>query len=145
MLGVAGLIVTLGGVGIHFGAEMRSVGDYPYTLALDDPHFMEVSHFNPRFSPIAEHWRMLTANTAVHLRGAHPVIGRAGAVDPRLGISAADQQALLGAIDVWWLYALYAGLPALPLALAAVALLAAAGLAARRAWQAACSEEARAG
>ena len=126
VLGLAGLVVTLGGVGIHYGAEMRAVGDYPYTLALDDPHFMEASHFNPRFSPIAVHWRMLGENAAMHLRGDLPALGAGGAVDPRLGISAADQQALLRAIDVWWLYARYAGLPAWPLALAALALAAAA-------------------
>lgn len=126
VLGFAGLLVTIGGVGIHFGAEMRAVGDYPYTLALDDPHFMEASHFNPRFSPIGAHWRMLAQNLAAHVRGDAPVIGGSGAVDPRLGISAADQQALLGAIDVWWLYAGYAGLPAVPLAAAAIALLVAA-------------------
>jgi len=52
-----------------------------------------------------------------------------------VGISAGDQQALLKAIDVWWLYARYAGLPWPPLVLAALALLAgalAAGAAALR-------------
>jgi len=125
-LGVAGLFVTIGGVGIHYGAEMRAVGDYPYTLPLGDPRFMESSHFNPRFSPIAVHWMMLADNAAMHLRGDLPVLGGGGPPDPRLGIPAADQQALLRAIDVWWLYARYAGLPALPLALGAVALAAAA-------------------
>lgn len=122
VLGLAGLVVTLGGVGIHYGAEMRAVGDYPYTRALEDPHFMEASHFNPRFSPIAMHWRMLGQNAAMHLRGDLPALGAGGAVDPRLGISPADQQALLRAIDVWWLYARYAGLPAAPLAFGALAL-----------------------
>jgi hypothetical protein len=122
VLGMAGLVVTLGGVGIHFGAEMRAVGDYPYTLALEDPHFMEASHFNPRFSPIVVHWRMLADNAASHLRGDLPALGSSGPVDPRLGISASDQVALLRAIDVWWLYARYAGLPKVPLAAAALAL-----------------------
>jgi len=139
-LGLLGLVVTLGGVGIHFGAEMREVGDYPYTRALDDPHFMEASHFNPRFSPIALHWRMLARNVAGHLRGEAPRLGHAGAADPRLGISAADQQALLGAIDVWWLYARYAGLPGVPLAIAALALLAATIAAAAAALRAAAAE-----
>lgn len=135
-LGCAGLVVTLGGVGIHFGAEMRAVGDYPYTLALDDPHFMEASHFNPRFSPIGVHWRMLGDNVASHLRGEVPRLGAGGPVDPRLGISAEDQHALLRAIDVWWLYARYAGLPALPLAAAALLLAAAAAWAIARAFAA---------
>ena len=121
-LGLAGLLVTVGGVGIHFGAEMRAVGDYPYTLALEDPHFMEASHFNPRFSPIVVHWRMLAQNAASHLRGDLPALGNDGTPDPRLGISPADQAAMLRAIDVWWLYARYAGLPMAPLAVAVLAL-----------------------
>ncbi len=125
-LGLAGLVGTLGGVGIYYGAEMRAVGDYPYTLPLDHPHFMEASHFNPRFSPLLVHWQLLADNVGAHLRGEAPVLGAGGAVDPRLGISTGDQQALLKAIDVWWLYARYAGLPWPPLAAVALALLAAA-------------------
>jgi len=131
-LGIVGLVVTVGGVGIHYGAEMRFVGDYPYTRALDDPRFMEASHFNPRFSPIAVNLRMLADNTMAHLRGDLPVLGTGGPLDPRLGISAADQHALLRAIDVWWLYARYAGVPWVPLA--AAALLLAAGTAAAALW-----------
>ena len=123
-LAIAGLVVTLGGVGIYFGAEMRETGDYPYTLALDDPHFMEASHWNPRYSPIAVHWRMLARNTGEHLTGAAPVLAKTGTVDPRTGITHDDEQALLHAIDVWWLYAGYAGVPKLPLGLAAIVLLA---------------------
>lgn len=143
-LGIAGLLVTLGGVGIHYGAEMRAVGDYPYTLALDDPRFMEASHFNPRFSPIAVHWKMLADNVASHLRGDLPALGAGGPVDPRLGISPLDQAALLRAIDVWWLYARYAGVPALPLAVAALALAAAAVAAAVAALRALADEGRRA-
>jgi hypothetical protein len=135
-LSVAGLLVTLGGVGIYFGAEMREAGDYPYTLALDDPHFMEASHWNPRFSPIAGHWRMLARNVGEHVRGAAPVLMEKGAVDPRTGITHEEEQALLHAIDVWWLYAGYAGIPKLPLALAALVLFAGATWAWGRAWNA---------
>lgn len=143
-LAVAGLVVTLGGVAVYYGAEMRKVGDYPYTLALDDPRFMESSHFNPRYTPIVEHWRMLADDVVAHARGAWPRIGAAGTADPRLGVSVADQQALVDAIDVWWMYARYAGLPAAPLALAALALLAAAAAAVIAA-RGAAREEARAG
>jgi hypothetical protein len=127
LLGAAGLCVTLGGVGIYFGAQMREAGDYPYTLALEDPHFMEASHWNPRFTPIGGHWRMLTRNLGEHLRGEAPVLGRGGEVDPRLGITPEEQHTLLHAIDVWWLYAGYAGIPRLPLLLAALLLLLATG------------------
>ena len=141
-LAACGLVVTLGGVGVYYGAEMRAVGDYPYTLALDDPRFMEASHFNPRFTPIAVHWRMLAADLAAHARGDMPRIGQAGAADARTGVSPADQQQLVNAIDVWWLYARYAGLPALPLAAAALALLAGALAAAAAARRSAAAEEA---
>ncbi|MBI5709579.1 MAG: hypothetical protein HZC42_04630 [Candidatus Eisenbacteria bacterium] len=114
ILGLAGLLVTLGGVSIYFGAQMREAGDYPYARPLDDPHFMEASHFNPRFSPIAGHWRMLARNAGEHLRGELPRLGAAGTPDPRLGVSAADQSQLLHALDFWWLYALYAGTPRAP-------------------------------
>ena len=143
-LGLAGLLVTLGGVGVYFGAQMREAGDYPYTLPLEHPRFMSDSHFNPRFSPIAGHWRMLLRNAGEHLRGERPRL--AGTVTPgaRLGLGADDQAALLHGLDLWWLYALYAGLPAAAvlggaLALAALALAALAWLGA--AWRA----EARAG
>ena len=142
VLGLAGLVVTLGGVGVYYGAEMRYVGDYPYTRALEDPQFMEASHYNPRFTPIAVHWRMLANDVAAHARGDWPRIGQAGTVDPRLGVSTADQQALVGAIDVWWMYARYAGLPFAPLLFAALALLAGAAAAWSAAWRSA-REEAR--
>jgi hypothetical protein len=135
-LGVGGLLVTLGGAGIYFGAQMREAGDYPYTLALDDPHFMEASHWNPRFTPIASHWRMLARNVGEHLRGEAPVLGQKGDVDPRTGITHEEEQALLHAIDVWWLYAGYAGIPKLPLGIAAILLLAGSVWAWGRVWSA---------
>src|SRR5207247_6119065 len=92
-----GMIVQIGGVAIYFGAEMREVGDYPYVLPLDHPRFMSDSHFNPRFSPIAGHWRMLARNAAEHLRGAAPrlMIDGGGARDPRTGLSAEAERSLL--------------------------------------------------
>jgi len=151
LLALAGLLVQVGGVGVHFGAQMREAGDYPYTLALSDPRFMSDSHFNPAFAPVLGHWRLLARNTAEHLRGEMPRLGLAGgatwepaadssataatarganpAAPSRVGVSAGDQARLLHALDFWWLYAAYAGLPAMPLQ-ALVALLAAFGLAA---------------
>ena len=124
ILGTLGLLVQLGGVAIYFGAQMREAGDYPYTRSLSDPHFMSESHFNPRFSPIAGHWAMLWRNAGDHLAGDLPRIGAGGTPDPRLGISVEDQRALLGALDFWWTYARYAGIPAVPVLGALAALLA---------------------
>lgn len=110
-LALAGLVVQIGGVSIYFGAQMREAGDYPYRVPLEDPRSMSDSHFNPAFSPIAAHWRMLARNTGEHLRGVAPRLSGGGEVDPRLGVSAADQQQLLHALDFWWAYLGYAGIP----------------------------------
>jgi len=141
-LGALGLAVTLGGVGIYFGAQMREAGDYPYTLPLDHPRFMESSHFDPRFSPILGHWSMLRRNLALHFGGHFPRLEHAGesAPDARLGVDAADQRELLHALDFWWTYAAYAGLPLAPLALAALALFVSGLITLRAAWRAAGSE-----
>lgn len=124
VLAVLGLLVQIGGVGIYFGAQMREAGDYPYTLPLDHPRFMSDSHFNPAFSPIIGHWSMLSRNVAEHVRGDAPRLELTDEASSRLGIGAADQDRLLHAIDVWWLYLVYAGYPALPAFAVALALLA---------------------
>lgn len=139
VLAVAGLLVQVGGVAIYFGAEMREVGDYPYTHSLSDPEFMSASHFDPHHTPILGHWSMLSRNLGEHLHGELPRLGGGGTPDPRLGISVEEQGALLHALDFWWLYALYAGLPAAPILGLLVVLLAALGFAAfraRAAWRA---------
>jgi hypothetical protein len=128
VLGLAGLLVTIGGVAIYFGAQMREAGDYPYTLPLDHPHFMESSHFNPRFSPILGHWAMLRRNLSLAVHGHAPRIvagGDAGqSAGGRIGVSEDDQRALLEGFDFWWTYAAYAGVPGAPLALMALLLFA---------------------
>ncbi len=139
-LAAGGFLVALGGVGIYFGAAMHEAGDYPYTLPLDDPHFMESSHFNPRFSPIARHWSMLSRNVALHLHGQAPRLSGPASNDTRLGLNADEERDLLHALDFWWAYAAYAGLPALPLALAALALVAAGTITLRAAWRSAGAE-----
>jgi hypothetical protein len=133
-LAIAGLIVQLGGVAIYFGAQMREAGDYPYTRPLDDPRFMESSHFNPRYSPIAGHWGMLLRNAGEHLRGEWPRLsGGAEERAARTGLPREDEARLLHGLDFWWGYALYAGLPAWPVLAAALALAVAAAWAWARA------------
>jgi hypothetical protein len=131
ILATLGLLVQIGGVAIYFGAQMREAGDYPYTLPLEHPRFMSDSHFNPRFSPIAAHWRMMGRNLSEHLQGRAPRIAAGGTRDPRLGVSVEDQKALLHALDFWWLYLGYAGLPRAPVVgvLALLSLLAAVAIA----------------
>src|SRR5262249_35704658 len=119
VLAPLGLLVTLGGGGLYFGAGMREGGAYPYTVPLSGPRFMHASHWEPRQSPILVSWRMLSRNVGEHLRGQAPVIGRRTDVDPRTGISNEESGVLTHTIDVWWLYAGYAGLPKAPLGIAA--------------------------
>ena len=159
-LALAGLLVQLGGVGIYFGAQMREAGDYPYTKPLSDPSFMVDSHFNPARSPIGGHARMLARNVAAHLRGEWPRIepigaqaalpdataeATAGAATPagissvegeRLALPPAQVDALTRGLDFWWTYAAYAGLPRVPLLLAALGLAGAAIAAFAAAWRA---------
>jgi hypothetical protein len=132
LLATAGLAVQLGGVAIYFGAQMREAGDYPYTRALNDPEFMRESHFEPRSSPILGHWRMLIRNTRDHLDRKLPRLTGGEEADPRVGIGAADQEALLHGLDFWWLYMLYAGLPPLAVVAGLLLLLFTAGWAALR-------------
>jgi hypothetical protein len=84
---------------------------------------MSESHFNPYDSPIAGHWRMLARNAGEHLARRGPKLSGEGEVDARVGVSTQDQQALLHALDFWWLYAVYAGVPLVPLLAAFVVLL----------------------
>jgi hypothetical protein len=155
-LAALGLLVQLGGVGIYFGAQMREAGDYPYTRSLDDPSFMAESHFNPWRTPIVDHWRMLARNTGAHVRGEWPRI-TPGAVDAapraeaapaagagagvstvereRLAVPRAEVASLTRALDFWWAYAAYAGLPRVPLLLIAAALLVLAGFQLFYAWK----------
>ncbi|MBI1797149.1 MAG: hypothetical protein HY240_06950 [Actinobacteria bacterium] len=122
LLAIAGCAVAIGGVGIYFGAEMREVGDYPYTRALNDPLFMHESHFVPARSPILGHWRMLIRNAREHIAHRAPRLTTRGAVDPRTGLTPDDQRALLHGLDFWWTYAPEVGVPLVPVA-AALALL----------------------
>jgi hypothetical protein len=132
LLSTAGLAVQVGGVSIYFGAQMREAGDYPYTLALNDPAFMHESHFVPSHSPILGHWRMLLRNADEHRQGKLPKVTVGGDADPRVGIGAGDQEGMLHALDFWWLYAVYAGVKPLPIVVSLILLLTIAGWAAVR-------------
>lgn len=136
-LTLAGLVATLGGVTIYFGSYLRAVGEYPYTREFTDPRFMEDTHFNPAFSPLAGHWQMAWDNLGEHAAGRHPRI-TPQAYDPTSRLPVDEQQArqLLGGFDLWWCYLWYAGAP-LALGLAGAAVLGVIALgAALAAWRA---------
>ena len=155
-----GLLVTLGGVGIYFGAQMREAGDYPYTRALDDPSFMAESHFNPWRMPIAAHWRMLGRNTVLFAKGEGPRItpsaaaasegvpapeapahGISSVEGERLAVPPGQVEGLTRALDFWWAYAVAAGMARLPVLALALLLLLLALAEGARAWAAVRSIE----
>lgn len=149
-LAALGLLVQLGGVGIYFGAQMREAGDYPYTKALNDPSFMAESHWNPWRAPIADHWKMLARNTRAHVAGDWPTLtlavsesGTSSVESERLAVPAGELPGLTKALDFWWTYAAYAGLPRVPLLLTALLLLVLAGLELVYAWRSAVRLEVR--
>ncbi len=143
VLGLVGAVVQVGGVSIYFGAQMRERGDYPYVLPLDDPRFMSESHWNPYFSPLGDHWRMLRRNLAEHFQGRAPDLRFAEPApgetrSPRTGLTAEQEKALVHGFDYWWCYAAYAGVAWKLIALPVLALLGLAAWAAlrlRRAWR----------
>lgn len=117
-LGLLGAAVQVGGVAIYFGSQMREAGDYPYTRSLSDPRFMNESHWNPYFTPIAGHWRMLARNLREHLSGhvphlslSEPGATTGGPETSRLGVSEEQAATLTHGFDLWPAYAVYAGLP----------------------------------
>jgi hypothetical protein len=122
-LTLLGLVVTLGGVFIYFGAYLRAAGEYPYTREFTDPRFMADTHWNPAFNPVVGHWRLLLANLDAHAAGRHPRVDP-GAYDSgaRTPLDAEQTTELLGGFDLWWCYLWYAGAPLAP-ALAVVCLL----------------------
>ena len=113
LLGALGVAVQIGGVAIYFGSQMREAGDYPYTRAISDPRFMSESHWNPNFSPIVGHWRMLARNLDEHVHGHVPRVSLSGeGAASRLGVPDAQAEQLTHGFDLWPAYAVYAGLPA---------------------------------
>jgi hypothetical protein len=83
---------------------------------------------------------MLIRNAGEHARGEAPTLALASQVPDstaivsplasataRIGVGEEDQRRLLHALDFWWLYAAYAGVPGMPLQ-AVAALLAVFGI-----------------
>lgn len=118
-----GIIIQIGGVAVYQGNYLRKTGEYPFTRSFTDPEFMYRTHFIPNYSPITGHWLMLMDNLENHLRGNIPYIKP----DPeyagqRIPLDDTAKNQLLRTLDFWFMYALYAGYPAVPVALAVVLL-----------------------
>jgi hypothetical protein len=113
VLGLMGIAVQKGGVFVSIGAQMREAGDYPYERALNDPRFMSESHWNPYFSPIIGHWKMLARNLDEHRRGEWPRV-QVSSGGGRIGLDEQQARGLTHGLDIWAAYAIYAGLPKAP-------------------------------
>jgi hypothetical protein len=117
---VLGMLVQVGGSAIYFGSYMRDLGEYPYQRGFKDPLFMVRSHFVPNYTPVVGHWRLLLRNAAILTSDRRPDLRPQVEVSGRLPLAPEDRDELRYVIDYWFCYGIYAGLPALPMLLAAL-------------------------
>jgi hypothetical protein len=70
---------------------------------------MNESHWNPYFSPIVGHWKLLVRNAGEHIAGRAPRVTLQGA-GGRIGLNSQQAQRLTHGFDVWPAYAIYSGM-----------------------------------
>jgi len=109
-LSVIGFCFQLGGVSIYFGNYLRSIGEFPYEKNFEHPEFLMKSHFNPYYSPIVGHWRMMKKNCADHIEGKIPLITIAAEThQQRIPIAKEDLSKMQHTLDFWFTYGMYLG------------------------------------
>jgi hypothetical protein len=106
-----GLLVQAAGVAVSYAAYFREVGAYPYTRSFYDPRFMEDVHFNPAFSPVVGHWRML-ANIAAGDEGWDRISLGGSSVQARVPVEEEQADAFRRGLDLWFVHFYRAGMPA---------------------------------
>jgi hypothetical protein len=115
VLAALGLVIQIGGVAIYQGNYLRKAGDFPFTRPFTDPEFMARTHYVPNYSPIVGHWKMLADNLRVHAEGPWPSLIPSGEhAAERVPLDESQKAALLQAFDLWFMYAAYAGVAAVP-------------------------------
>ena len=102
-----GLVIQLGGVSVYLGSYLRYIGEYPYTKDFSDPDFLYKSRYEPTFSPVIGHWKLLGVSIAKHLNGDMGMI-KIGDAKQRIPVS--DTNTLMYVIDYWFMYMFYAGI-----------------------------------
>jgi hypothetical protein len=106
-----GLIVQIGGVSVNYATYFREVGAYPYTRSFYDPRFMEDVHFNPAFTPVVGHWRIL-ARIAAGKEGWDRISLSGPPVESRVPVGEEEAEAFRRGLDLWFIHFYRAGLPA---------------------------------
>lgn len=108
LLALTGVIIQIGGLSVYYGSYLRYLGEFPYTRSFEDPEFMVKSHFVPDYSPVIGHWRLLEISLEKEWAGFQPKLALEKSRE-RLPVK--DPATLVYAIDYWFMYAKYAGIP----------------------------------
>lgn len=102
-----GLLVQLGGTSVYLGSYLRYIGEYPYTKDFSDPEFLYKSRYEPAYSPVVGHWKLLGVSVQKHLTGE---MGKIEITDSQDRIPFSDPNIVIYFIDYWFMYMLYAGI-----------------------------------
>lgn len=102
-----GLLIQLGGLSVYFGSYLRFIDEYPYTRGFSDPQFLYKSRYEPEYSPVIGHWKLLGVSLQKHMNGE---IGKFNIDDAHGRIPVSDSSLLVNIIDYWFMYMSYAGI-----------------------------------
>lgn len=108
---MAGLLVQTAGVAVNYAAYFREVGAYPYKRSFYDLRFMEDVHFNPAFSPVVGHWKIL-ARIARGEEGWERISLGGSRVEGRVPVGDERADVFRRGLDLWFIHFYRAGLPA---------------------------------
>lgn len=103
----SGLLIQLGGTSVYLGSYLRYIGEYPYTKDFSDPEFLYKSRYEPAYSPVIGHWKLLGVSVQKHLNGE---IGKIEITDSQQRIPFSDPNTVIYLIDYWFMYMIYAGI-----------------------------------
>lgn len=102
-----GLMIQLGGLSVYLGSYLRYIGEYPYTKDFSDPEFLYKSRYEPSYSPVIGHWKLLGLSLEKHVSGD---VGVLKIDDAQKRIPVADDNVIMYLIDYWFMYMFYAGI-----------------------------------
>lgn len=102
-----GFLIQLGGTSVYLGSYLRYIGEYPYTKDFSDAEFLYKSRYEPAYSPVIGHWKLLGVSIQKHLNGE---IGKIEITGSQKRIPLSDPNSVTYLIDYWFMYMLYAGI-----------------------------------
>ncbi len=106
----AGLLVQIGGVTVSYASYFRSVGAYPYKRPFYDPLFMHDVHFDPAYSPVLGHWRVL-AGIVTGRQGWSDISLEEPKAQSRVPVGRESAEAFREGLDIWYVHFYRAGVP----------------------------------